>query len=593
MPASAKGPVLLRFASLCGFGLACTIAVGTWGESRGVAPAESAGMGEPQERWTHTTEGHFSWYALLALAPIYRDQIGIVVLDHDRVYLGVERSDDVQFLALDRHHGRLVWERHLPFNGYATGKRFVQAGARLVAALYDLEAEELVILGLNRADGTIVWRVTLPGTRRPAVYEEILEADPGGNTVAVHLPQTKQRNRLVLRAADGQRLAETSYNGYLWPFGARRTPGFVFGYDGIRDERKYDRLLAFHEKTAQLAWTLPLSPRSSPPSVVEDSLLIASGDKLLRRDLKTGHPLWTINLGGRIPVGSDSPLVIGPRVLMAHTVTPDPQDRRWRLGIYRLADGAQEAEVAVGLREFDMPRVWRRMGDLAIVASGFVVQVVDPRSASIVATLDFKKLFSWFVYSDLPDMHVADSDAQGFVVVTTDGRLRYFAAEDFRGSQVDRPDVPAGMPAASPAKPPRPGAAPPGLQVLFYLVVNPLWDVLQPNRLAFWVLFYGFPFGLVGLAWLRKPLLAWLRQRGIARGAGWGALIGGFLALPASVYRGLLGGMAAGFGVYGALGPIWGGTVGFGYFLGMGAGLGAAVGVLLSLLRQRRWSVTR
>lgn len=131
------------------------------------------------------------------------------------------------------------------------------------------------------------------------------------------------------------------------------------------------------------------------------------------------------------------------------------------------------------------------------------------------------------------------------------------------------------------------------MEILFYFVVNPLWNVLQPNRFAFWVLFYGFPFGLLGLAWVWKPLRAWLRRSGLARAAGWGALIGGLLALPAAIYRGLVGGMAAGFGVYGAFGPVWGAVVGFGYFVAIGAGLAAAVGALLSVLRQRRWSVTR
>ena len=125
------------------------------------------------------------------------------------------------------------------------------------------------------------------------------------------------------------------------------------------------------------------------------------------------------------------------------------------------------------------------------------------------------------------------------------------------------------------------------MEFLFYLVANPLWNVLQPNRAAFWALFYGFPFGLLGLAWGWSPLLAWLRQWGIARAAGWGALMGGLFALPAAIYRGLVGGIAAGVGVYGPFGPIWGGVVGFGYFLGVGVGLGATVASLISLLRYR------
>lgn len=422
-----------RLARLCGFGVVCALVVGAWVTSWGVPPAESGGMGEPKERWIYTTKGHFSWYGLLAFAPIYRDQIRSVLLGPDRVYLGVELLDDVQFIALDRGRGHRVWERHLPFNGRPTGRRFVEVGGRLVAALYEFQKKELVILGMNPADGTVLWTVSLPGVQQPAVWEEILDAAPTGDTVTVFLPRLKEQNLVVLRVTDGHRLAEASYNGYLWPLGARRARGLIFGYNGVPSERVYDRLLAFHEGTGQLAWTLPLSPRrASPPTVVEDSLLIISGDQLLRVDLKTGRPRWTVNLGGRPPVDPDPPLVIGPRIAVTHAATPDPDDRQWKLSIHRLTDGGMEADVTLRLGEFGMPSALRRMGDLVIIVSGLALQVADPQGARILATLDLEKLLSWFVYADPPSRQVADSDAQGFVVVTSDGRLRYFAAEDFR-----------------------------------------------------------------------------------------------------------------------------------------------------------------
>lgn len=92
-------------------------------------------------------------------------------------------------------------------------------------------------------------------------------------------------------------------------------------------------------------------------------------------------------------------------------------------------------------------------------------------------------------------------------------------------------------------------------KILSYGVMNPLWDLLQPSRLIFWVLFFGFPLALLGLAWVWKPMWALLRRMGIARWAGWGAVVGGLLAMPAAVYRGFLGGVAAGFGTYGVVGP--------------------------------------
>jgi len=79
-------------------------------------------------------------------------------------------------------------------------------------------------------------------------------------------------------------------------------------------------------------------------------------------------------------------------------------------------------------------------------------------------------------------------------------------------------------------------------------------------------------------------LWTWLRLKGIARGGKWGGWIGVVLSLPAAIYRGLLGGIAAGFGSYGSFGPIWGGISGFGTFLIVGLIIGITVGVLCSRL---------
>jgi hypothetical protein len=170
-------------------------------------------------------------------------------------------------------------------------------------------------------------------------------------------------------------------------------------------------------------------------------------------------------------------------------------------------------------------------------------------------------------------MYVADSDAQGFAVVTSDGTLRYFAAEDFRSKTAGQVSV----------IDERASGFSVGM-IFFYLVVNPLWDLLQANRTIFWAMFYGFPFLLLALVWVWKPVWARLRRLGVSRGAKWGGWIGVVLALPAAIYRGLLGGMAAGFGTYGAFGPIWGGIVAFGTFVIVGLVLGVIAGSLFSLL---------
>jgi len=215
------------------------------------------------------------------------------------------------------------------------------------------------------------------------------------------------------------------------------------------------------------------------------------------------------------------------------------------------------------------------MGKLLIVASGSVLQVVDAVNVKVSATLDFGKRSSLLVYTER-GVRIADSDPKGFAVVTSDGKLRYFAAEDFQKS--------VAVPDSSMQKSPTDDTPGIFLSILFYLVVNPLWDLLQASRTVFWIMFYGFPFLLVVLVYLWKPLWAWLQRLGVSRGAKWGGWIGSILALPAAIYRGLLGGIAAGFGSYGSFGPIWGGISGFGTFLTAGLLVGIMIGLLCAWL---------
>jgi outer membrane protein assembly factor BamB len=543
--------------------------------------AESRIAAPPKERWSFTSKSNFSLYALLALAPIYRDQIEAAIVAPEHVYLtfGVS-SGGAEILALGRHRGQIIWQRRLASEGWPIRGAFIKVGDRLVLALYDGKTKELIVLALDPSSGTLIWQAKLPANHQPAIYEEVLDADHRGELVNVYFHRTKQRNRVVLRARNGEQLAEKSYNGYIWPYGTRRARGLVFGYDGIPHERKHYRLIAFDETGGQLAWTFPLQGRwTSPPVVVDDSLFITSENKLVKIDLKTGKSHWTADLEGYRPVNPDPPVVIGSRIAVAHTATLDPEDSQWKVSLRRVTNGKEEAQVALHRGQSETFTALRPMADLVIVGSYFVLQVVDSQSAEILATLDFERAFSWFVYSDPPSMRVADNDAQGFVVVTSDGKLRYFAAEDFRSISSSQ---------VSPTEKETSGFN--ISMIFFYLVVNPLWDMVLPNRFTFLVLFYSLPLLMIGLVWMWKPLRELLRRKGIARGARWGGWIGLVLSLPAAIYRGLIGGIAAGFGLYGSFGPIWGGFVGFSTFMIVGLLLGVIIGSLCSLVwRQVRW----
>lgn len=398
---------------------------------------EAGAADKPKERWAYTTKPHFSGYALLTGAPIYREQIRGVLLDRDRCYLAV---GGVKFVALDRHQGNVLWKRELPFNGYAVGDMFVEVGGRLVIGLYEGQTRELVILGIDRADGAIVWRASLPRAKGPTLVgdEATLDVDPSGDVVIASILGDNQWHRIVLKASDGAKVAEARYPGYVWRPGVPRAAGLIFGYEGFPSGwglNQYRQVLALHESTGKLAWGFPLVPEgASPPSLSKDSLLITNGAQLLRIDLRTGRSRWKVNLAGRMIADMDPPLVIGSKIAVVHASTPDPEDRRWNLSIFRFDDGVREAAVTIALGEFDFPAVLRRMGDFAIVGSSLRLQVIDIQRARIAATLNFEKLLSRFVYADPPSMWIGGSDDQGFVAVTTDGVLRYFAAEDFSDS---------------------------------------------------------------------------------------------------------------------------------------------------------------
>jgi outer membrane protein assembly factor BamB len=543
------------------------------GEARIPAP--------PKERWSFTSKGHFSWYALLALSPIYRDQIRAAIVAPENVYLTVGMSGGgTEILALDRQRGQIVWQKRVSVEGWPITSGLIKVADRLVMALYEGRTKQLIVLALNTSDGGTHWQIKLPVSRPPAIYDRILDPDARDGSVNVYFPENKQRNRLILGLSDGERRGEKSYDGYLWPYGTRRAAGLVFGYDGVPHERKYHKLLAFNEEDGQLAWTVPLSlPWASPPTYVGDSLFITSGSKLVRLDTKNGNPIWSVDLGGRIPLNAEPPLVLGEKIIVVHAASADPESEHQKVSVLRFADGKRQSEANLYNGEWVSFNVLREMGDFIIVGSHFIIQLVEPKTARVLGPWDFSKLLSRFVYSDPPSMRVADNDTHAFVVVTSDGKLRYFAAEDFRSISSSQ---------VSPTEKETSGFN--ISMIFFYLVVNPLWNMVLPNRVTFLVLFYSLPLLMIGLVWLWRPVWVLLQRKGLSRRAKWGAWIGLLLSLPAAIYRGLIGGIATGFGLYGSFGPIWGGFVGFSTFMVVGLLLGVIIGSLCSLVwRQVRW----
>ena len=527
-----------------------------------------------KERWVFTTSTHFTLYGLLLGAPIYRDQIRAVVLTPEIVYVAVVSSrNETQLLALDRRQGQPAWQ--VAIKGHLIWGQLILAGEYLVAAFFDESSKEATAVRIDPANGRVRWMLPLPAARAGLVGDEvILKVHPNEDTVVAYFTAIRHHNRLVMRASDGKKIAESSFAGYFWRSGVHESGDLIFAYDG-RMRGEYDRLLSFREKNGQTVWMRPLSRHwASPPTVIDNSLLITDKTHLSKIDILTGNLHWSEELTGTVPPTPSPPLVIEDKILVIHQEGANSQNDKWRLSIRRLADGKEEHGVALSFGEPAFPDIAGRMDHLAIVGSTFRLQIVDIKSAKVLGSLDFKKLLSWFVFSDLPRADVADSDPKGFTVVTSDGKLRYFAAEDFGGATFSQ-------------------APPQGADqetsrftvgmIFYYLVVNPLWDILQASQTMFWVLFYGFPFLALGLLWVWKPTWAWLRRVGVLRGAKWGCWTGVIFSLPAGIYRGLMGGIAAGFGSYGAFGPIWGGIVGFATFIGVGLVSGLTIGSLCSL----------
>lgn len=408
-----------------------------------IAPAQSASGGAPQERWVYTTNSHFSWYGLLALSPIYREPIYSALLDSNRVYVTIGRSGGgTQVLALDRRNGQVIWQQRVVSLGWPVGGSLVLLKGRLILAVQQGQTD-VTIIALNASDGAFLWQVPIAGIQQPSVFESILSGDVDSDTIEIYNLRVKEKNRIILRGNDGEKVAELSYNSYIWPYGVRRAAGLVFGYDGIPLERKYNRLLAYNERTTRLAWSLPLSPpRASPPQVVETSVCFTSDDQLFRLDSATGAVQWRVKLDGRIPADPAPPLIIGSQITVIYNSSPKSERNSWILATFRLLDGKQESTLKVDSPE-SVPWMLRQMGDLIIVGSSSVLQILDAQQRKIAATLDFDKKFSPFVYADPPSMHIADSDSSGFLAVTTDGQLRYFAADDFRAKSVPQRSAPA------------------------------------------------------------------------------------------------------------------------------------------------------
>lgn len=548
----------------------CSLVIPFWFVAKEVRAETVDGA---KERWVFTTSTHFTLYGLLLGAPIYRDQIRAVVLTPEIVYVAVVTSrNETQLLALDRGQGQPAWQ--VAIKGHLIWGQLILAGEYLIAAFFDESSKEATAVRIDPANGRVHWMLSLPAARTGLAGDEvILKVHPNEGTVVAYFTAIRHHNRLVMKASDGKKIAESSFAGYFWRSGAHQSADLIFAYDG-RMRGEYDRLVAFREKNGQTAWTRPLSRHwASPPTVIDNSLLITDKTHLLKIDVLTGNLDWSEELTGTVPPTPSPPLVIEDKIVVIHQEGSNSQNDKWRLSIRRLADGKEEHGVTLSFGELAFPDIAGRMDYLAIVGSTFRLQIVDTKSAKVLGSLDFKKLLSWFVFSDLPRADVADSDPKGFTVVTSDGKLRYFAAEDFRGGTISR--APA---EEAPKEAPRFSVS----MIFFYLIVNPLWDLLQSSRAAFWVMFYGFPFLLSAVVWVWKPLWAWLRRIGVSRGAKWGGWAGVILSLPAAIYRGLLGGIAAGFGSYDAFGPIWGGFVGFGTFVSVGLVLGITIGCLCS-----------
>jgi hypothetical protein len=96
----------------------------------------------------------------------------------------------------------------------------------------------------------------------------------------------------------------------------------------------------------------------------------------------------------------------------------------WLFARHSLATGVENGVVQLGERPM-APRLTRSIGPLFASEGDVWVDIVDPTIPALRASMSFEGTFSRLVFAT-PRVSLGSSDDRGFLVVTSDGKLRYY-----------------------------------------------------------------------------------------------------------------------------------------------------------------------
>jgi hypothetical protein len=416
---------MTRNGSLRILGVSGTLLASTVLASAQRAPSQ---FGTHGALWTYTTPSHLSLYGALAGQPIYREEIRGTALHPDRVIVAVVPPGHagLHLICLSRRGGSEVWRRELPGEVSPMAWDLPTMNDRVFIPLYDSSQRRVAIAAVDLVSGALLWRRDAEITLNRYQYGDILDVDAQNGVLELYLPEKVHNNRVTV-SVDGSQVRHSSYRMYFWPVGARRYGNLIFGFDGEPLSMTATALVALDENTGAVRWRVPTSSGhwTSPPVVVNDLLVFAAKTALIALDLPSGQRRWSVTLQGLVPPHPAPAFVANNYIMLTqqmHGKAPPRAD--WIFTRHLVSTGAERGVVLVGERPVG-PKFMRRIGPFLGSQGDVWLDIVDPATPAVHTSTSFEGTFSRFVFAT-PRVSLGSADDRGFLVVTSDGKLRYY-----------------------------------------------------------------------------------------------------------------------------------------------------------------------
>jgi hypothetical protein len=185
-------------------------------------------------------------------------------------------------------------------------------------------------------------------------------------------------------------------------------------------------VMALDETSGLVRWRMPTRGQwTSPPSMVDDMMVIALKDQLRAVDASTGRPQWTIELRGLVPPHPPPPAMVGERIVVAQYLAGTPPPYTDPIVTTHLPTTGLESGVVRFGKRLAGPVDLRRMGPLLVMGNDLWVDIIEPGIPALRRSTSFERTFSRFLFAT-PQLWVGSADERGFLVVTSDGKIRYY-----------------------------------------------------------------------------------------------------------------------------------------------------------------------